>query len=426
MEKKFNILIRTNYRPAFFSKCIDSIMKQTYKNYEIFVIYDDDICLNYLNNYKNNINFFKSVNNNNYNLYYNELLNKVENGWIIFLDDDDMFSTNNMLEQLDKNLNNETINLIHWKFNNPHKNIFFENLSLLNLDNFKNSSVCFNKSILDNFVFNNKNDSFYKFILHLKNKNINCKFLDKIFTETIWKNKFIDSDNKILKQGSCRKKYYDDFKEFFYHNYYKKLPFDKTFYLMNNKDLRNTTYFKKAKKHYILFGKKEMRICNRNHNKNLNYARNDFEYYLKIKKEEKQRFEEERIMKLEEEKKRKIEKEREKIIEERKRTLEEEKEKLNDECIYNLDRKLEENKQIIILNTEIDNNIKTIKTMNTKFLKQIEEINKEIDNNNKKLENLKKEIDKNVNILKENNMIINDYEGEIIKYILKKKRKQLF
>ena len=113
-----NILIRNTYRPTFFKKCIDSILNQTYdaKNIKIYICYDDIRCLEYLESYniilkKYDVEIFKAKeadksqsNSHFYNLYCNELLDRVKKGWIVFLDDDDMFEAKNALTLINLSL----------------------------------------------------------------------------------------------------------------------------------------------------------------------------------------------------------------------------------------------------------------------------------------------------------------------------------
>ena len=57
---KLNILIRTSNRPAYFEKCIQSVLNQEYYNYHVYITYDDNLSLNYLKKYESNpkITFF--------------------------------------------------------------------------------------------------------------------------------------------------------------------------------------------------------------------------------------------------------------------------------------------------------------------------------------------------------------------------------
>lgn len=126
-----NILTRTSGRPKGFQKCHTSILKQSCQNYKHIVSYDDVIDLDYLNKYDLKI---VSVKKNNslpdsilidrhepYNLYCNELLCEVEEGWIMFLDDDDMLAHKRVLmmlyDQIKKH-NDDTLFIWQTKFPN--------------------------------------------------------------------------------------------------------------------------------------------------------------------------------------------------------------------------------------------------------------------------------------------------------------------
>ena len=50
-----NILIRVTFRPDYFNECINSILNQTYKNFNIICCYDDKLCEKYLEKYKDYI-----------------------------------------------------------------------------------------------------------------------------------------------------------------------------------------------------------------------------------------------------------------------------------------------------------------------------------------------------------------------------------
>jgi|688.fasta_scaffold119904_3 hypothetical protein len=114
----FNILVRTCYRPTYFVNCINNILSQSHQDIRIICCYDDIRSLDYIKkiNDKRFEYFFINLEDNSemkHNLYLNHLLDKVNDGWIIFLDDDDMFSTNDSL----KIINNKIINnnqFIYW------------------------------------------------------------------------------------------------------------------------------------------------------------------------------------------------------------------------------------------------------------------------------------------------------------------------
>ena len=70
--------------------------------------YDDENCEDYLDKYKNHpkLEIFKATEVDRtgqafYNLYCNQLLDRVEKGWIMFLDDDDLLIDKNSLQDIE-------------------------------------------------------------------------------------------------------------------------------------------------------------------------------------------------------------------------------------------------------------------------------------------------------------------------------------
>jgi hypothetical protein len=130
-EPLINILTRTSNRPNFFSRNIDSVNSQTYKNIRHIVSYDNDDDLEYINKY-DNLTLVKidknkliqeddSPNPNTgkyspHNLYFNEMLKVVESGWVIFLDDDDLFYDENSLECISNHLKDDD-SIVIWQMN---------------------------------------------------------------------------------------------------------------------------------------------------------------------------------------------------------------------------------------------------------------------------------------------------------------------
>ncbi len=112
----FNIIIRTSDRPYFFQEVLLSVRLQTYSLIKIIVICDnlsskeyvlnsglltDKDCVLLVNPLKDNL---KEKGRCFYNLYFYEAYQLIEDGWILHLDDDNMFTTNRSLEKIYKKI----------------------------------------------------------------------------------------------------------------------------------------------------------------------------------------------------------------------------------------------------------------------------------------------------------------------------------
>jgi glycosyltransferase involved in cell wall biosynthesis len=133
-ETLINILTRTSNRPVGFKICRESIQNQTYKNIRHIVSYDTDEDLDYLKLYKN-IDLLKvspileepigegaraGYRFAPYNLYCNNLMDEVEEGWILFLDDDDRLSGTEVVEKMVNDIKKSSKNtLLIWRMEYP-------------------------------------------------------------------------------------------------------------------------------------------------------------------------------------------------------------------------------------------------------------------------------------------------------------------
>jgi hypothetical protein len=124
-----NIVTRTSGRPLSFKMCRDSIVNQTYKNIRHIVSFDNKKDEQYLsgsgaeyyfidnenlpedktpNPMEGNIHGYEFI----YNLYFNILFQKVTDGFVLILDDDDVLINNTIIEDMVENIGPETDMLI--------------------------------------------------------------------------------------------------------------------------------------------------------------------------------------------------------------------------------------------------------------------------------------------------------------------------
>lgn len=140
MEKLINIITRTSNRPKGFERNYVSIKNQKYKNYRHIVLYDDpkdyelylkkyeDISLHFVNrnelieSYNGPIiNDVKNFWPSEHNLYCNVGLDSVEEGYVIFLDDDDYMNNPSSLSQIVNHLEEDTLSVWQMQYTNGTK-----------------------------------------------------------------------------------------------------------------------------------------------------------------------------------------------------------------------------------------------------------------------------------------------------------------
>ena len=128
-----NVLTRTSNRPIGFHNLKYSLNHQTHKDIRHIVSYDNDVDLNYLNKYdvekiKVNSDLREEKNHPDgftpayYNFYCNELLDKVTDGWIVFLDDDVNVFHNKVFKELVNHIKeNDTDTMFFWQIRYPNR-----------------------------------------------------------------------------------------------------------------------------------------------------------------------------------------------------------------------------------------------------------------------------------------------------------------
>lgn len=198
VQKKplINILIRTSNRPNYFNNCVKSIYEQTYLNWNIIIGIDDvdnlkytqpakgrDIIYDYsgvkIPDAPNNIDYgikFK------YNSYLNDLQNEVNDGFIIYLDDDDKLYDQNSLLKLTDTIKDDD-DFIIWRVKFPNRLVPSD-------ENFGKPPVCRDISGIG-YSFHVKNKEIwepykrgdYRVADNLYKKLPNTVFLNEILTE---------------------------------------------------------------------------------------------------------------------------------------------------------------------------------------------------------------------------------------------------
>lgn len=192
-EKLINILIRTI--PSHdFKTCVESVLKQNYENYRVYICFDKMESLSYLTCFKNNekIEYFpvykKSKEKYKFNLYENDLLDKVTDGYVIFLDDDDKFCHGNVLKILNDVIDEQT--LVIWKFFRPDKLIYPTNIKKIILGEISGCAFSGHIKSYENCRWWDKRNGDYNFITQVIDKNNpEIKMLDQILTRTQFNDK---------------------------------------------------------------------------------------------------------------------------------------------------------------------------------------------------------------------------------------------
>lgn len=198
-----NILVRTSGRPNYFARCYESIMSQKNKNFNLIVSYDDDETFEYLSKYtiKNLVRVEKSQetfiprffeeygrrrNPAPWNLYFNEMYKYVDDGLVMFLDDDDLFFSNKSLSIIAKTFKKNTGSMF-WRVLFPGGRIIPNDFNWSNRKpvccDISGIGFCFNTSNIKHALFDGYNLGDYVLATRLYNNTSNKIFLDNILTQ---------------------------------------------------------------------------------------------------------------------------------------------------------------------------------------------------------------------------------------------------
>lgn len=186
-----NILVRTHSRPELFSSCINSIYQQNL-DCKIISSFDNTEDLNYLVNYPEIEAIYLSISNTHkykFNLYCNHLMEHVQDGWIFFLDDDDMFLHPNSLKIILQNIETE-FDLIIWKFLRPDGEIYPKNIDNIKLGEICSCNFCFHSRFKNLASWQSRKCGDYYFFSELISRfNFNIKLIPISLTSNIEVNK---------------------------------------------------------------------------------------------------------------------------------------------------------------------------------------------------------------------------------------------
>lgn len=186
-----NILVRTSERPNYFEKCIESITKQTYNNINIFVSIDNenDYTIPYpvypvkVNRTELKANIGKGE-PFPFNLYLNALQDKVKEGIIMYLDDDDMLSQITTLKEIAKEF--KANDLVFWRVK-IGKNIHPSKANWMKAPvccDISGIGLAFNSTYKDIAVWTAYKQGDYRIAKELYSNIDKKSYIDKVLTET--------------------------------------------------------------------------------------------------------------------------------------------------------------------------------------------------------------------------------------------------
>ena len=115
MEKKikFSIIVPNYNKGEYIEDCLNSIFNQTYTNYEVIFIDDGSTDNSVELAKKYNVKLLHT-NHTHAGGARNKGLEQATGDYIVFLDSDDYFTNNNVLEQLSNQINDEDIIFLNY------------------------------------------------------------------------------------------------------------------------------------------------------------------------------------------------------------------------------------------------------------------------------------------------------------------------
>jgi len=148
-EDLVSVIIPTYNTEKFIGECLDSVINQTYKNYEIIVINDGstDDTLNILREYEKKYDFIKVIDNTNHGQGYerNLALKQAKGDYVLFLDSDDFIEHVTLEVAVDKIKEDKSDFVVFdWKYYSNKKGTY----SYISKENFFNKKYLKGNEIL--------------------------------------------------------------------------------------------------------------------------------------------------------------------------------------------------------------------------------------------------------------------------------------
>jgi hypothetical protein len=190
---KINILTRTHDRAEYFNICRESILNQTYSNINWIVGTDVDCPY-----YPSAIRLMKepiaikpkNIPDGQYyapwNWYLNILGTNIKEGWVMYLDDDDIFTNNDALQIIVDNIDNDN-QLMIWRVQITPEFIVPKEESMgkvIRAGDISGIGIMFHSKHLP-VNWGNTSYGDYRIISQLIDKGLEPKWINQILTSTI-------------------------------------------------------------------------------------------------------------------------------------------------------------------------------------------------------------------------------------------------
>lgn len=178
-EKRFSIIVPVYNVEEYITRCIDSIKKQTFKSYEVIII-DSGSTDNTNNIIKELLNenmiFIQNNEDKGPGGARNTGLDNATGEYIIFLDADDYFNNNKVLEKLNETIgkNNPDVIYMGFQFSGNRKELIIPTLDKCDkkykvaLDKYPNVwSKCWNRNLIECNKIRFQENMYYEDVLFL-------------------------------------------------------------------------------------------------------------------------------------------------------------------------------------------------------------------------------------------------------------------